>query len=82
MPLIWWYALWAVVGFVVAYAFAPRTESPQQKPASITDFNFPTADESRAIPVVFGTVRVADPNVVWYGDLRTRAIRKKGGGKK
>lgn len=59
----------------------PRTQSPQQKPASISDFNFPTADESRAVPVVFGTVKVADPNVVWYGDLTTRAIVKSGGKK-
>jgi len=30
--------------------------------------------------VIFGKVRVTGPNVVWYGDLNTIAI--KGGGKK
>lgn len=46
-------------------------------PSSLKDFNFPTADESRAVPVVFGTVNMDGPNVIWYGDLKTVKLTKK-----
>jgi hypothetical protein len=54
---------------------------PQPKPAGIGDFKVPTAEQDRTIPVVFGTVWITGPNVVWYGDLRSQPIKKKGGKK-
>ena len=41
----------------------------------------PTAEEGRDIPVLFGTREVKSANVVWYGDVRAVAIKKKGGKK-
>jgi len=66
-----------VVSIVVATSLAPKTEPP--KPASLEDFKLPTAEPGRSIPVVFGTVMVTGPNVVWYGDLYAARIRSKGG---
>ncbi len=63
----------------MSVALAPKP--PQPKPASLSDFDVPTAEEGRPIPVVFGTVTITGPNVIWYGNLRTEAIRKKGGKK-
>ncbi|MHC5134945.1 MAG: phage tail protein, partial [Planctomycetota bacterium] len=34
-------------------------------------------DEGRAVPIVWGTVRLNGPNIGWFGDLRTKAIKKK-----
>jgi len=68
-----------IVSAVLSYLLAPKP--PQPKPASLSDFNIPTADEGRPIPVVFGTVTVTGANVVWYGALRTTPIRKSGGKK-
>lgn len=45
--------------------------------ASLKDFSFPTADATRSIPVVWGTVKLDAPNVVWYGDLQSQQIYKK-----
>jgi hypothetical protein len=67
------------ISITVSIALAPKP--PQPKPASLADFDVPTAEEGRPIPVVFGTVTVTGPNVIWYGDLRTQAIRSKGGKK-
>lgn len=67
-----------VVSAIISYALAPKP--PQPKPAALEDFDLPTAEEGRAIPVVFGTVWLKGPNVLWYGDLRSEPIRK--GGKK
>jgi len=54
-------------------------EKPQA--ASLDDFSLPTAEEGRPIPVVFGTVLITGPNVVWAGDLKADPIKKKGGKK-
>ncbi len=67
-----------VLSAVVSAMLAPKPPVP--KKASLVDFDVPSAEQDRAIPVIFGKVRVTGPNVVWYGDLNTIAI--KGGGKK
>ena len=76
---MWWYAAVFVVALVVSYAMMPKPQS--QPPAGLGDIQAPTAEEGREIPVLFGTRDIEGPNVVWYGDLRTVAIKKKGGKK-
>lgn len=68
-----------IVSALISYALTPKPKPP--KPASITDFDVPTAEEGREIPVVFGELWIPDANVLWYGDLRSEPIRKKGGKK-
>jgi hypothetical protein len=51
---------------------APKPPVP--KSASLEDFNVPTAEQDRPIPVIFGTVTITGPNVVWYGDLYAEPI--------
>lgn len=74
---MWIQLLWALVFTVVAELLRPKPKGPRA--ASIDDIDFPTAEENRPIPVVFGTCKVAGPNVTWYGDLKTKAIKKDGG---
>lgn len=77
--MAWIYAIVFIVALVVSYSMIPK---PQTKPpAGLGDIKAPTAEEGREIPVLFGTRDLAGPNVVWYGDLRTEAIKKKGGKK-
>ncbi|GAB6175936.1 hypothetical protein JCM16814_08270 [Desulfobaculum senezii] len=64
---------------VVTYVTRPKPPKPKvhnAKAASIEDFDIPMAEEGRSIPVVFGRVIITSPSVVWFGDLRTRAIRR------
>lgn len=76
---MWWYIAVFVVALVVAYATMPKPQS--QPPEGLGDIKAPTAEEGREIPVLFGTRDLEGPNVVWYGDFRAVAIRKKGGKK-
>ena len=64
-----------IVSAVISAALAPKPKPP--KPASITDFDLPTAEEGREIPVVFGDVWITGPNVLWFGGLRSAPIKKK-----
>ena len=58
------------VGFtLLSGALRPRPRPSGPEPGGLGDFDVPTAEEGRAIPVVFGTVDLRSPNVVWYGDL-------------
>lgn len=68
-----------IISNIVSAALAPKPKPP--KPAALGDFDAPTAEEGRPIPVVFGTVWCKGPNVLWYGDLKSTAIKSKGGKK-
>ena len=58
-----YYIVALIVSSLISYALAPKPPTP--KPASITDFDVPVAEEGRPIPVVFGTVTLTGPNVLW-----------------
>ena len=66
-----------IFGLVFAYALlAPKPEFQDAKPAEEDDFKFPTAEEGKPISVLFGTRRVENPNIVWWGDLNSVAIKE------
>lgn len=50
----------------------------KQKPEAAQDLENPTADRSRPIPVVFGTVMVKGLNNLWFGDKQIRTHNVKG----
>lgn len=66
-----------LIAVVISIFTAPKPVTP--KPASLSDFDMPTAEPGRNLPVVFGTVLMRDPNVVWYGDFAYSKIRVKSG---
>jgi hypothetical protein len=75
---VWFFIAFAVL-LVATYAFAPKP--PTTPPAGLDTIKVPTAEEGREIPILFGTRIVRSANVVWYGDLRTKAIKSSGGKK-
>lgn len=77
--MFWVAALFFVGALVVAYTMAPKPET--LPPAGLDEVQAPTAEVGREIPVLFGRRKLEGPNVVWYGHLRTVAIKKKGGKK-
>lgn len=77
--MFWVQLILLVVSYIVSVALAPKP--PKPKPAALEDFDIPLAEQGRAIPVVFGTVIIKSPSVMWYGDLRTTAIKSSSGKK-
>lgn len=61
---------------VLGELLRPKVSQSSPKPAQLSDFNAPTATEDRAIPVIWGTVEISGPNVIWYGDLFVQPIEK------
>ncbi|RLE34432.1 MAG: hypothetical protein DRJ61_05195 [Acidobacteria bacterium] len=68
-----------IISVALQIMLAPRP--PKPKPATLSDFDIPTSDEDRPVPVVFGKVTITGANVVAYGDLASIPIVKKGGKK-
>lgn len=68
---MWFEVAYFVITLVLTIALAPRP--PNAKAATLTDFQLPTAEQGRSIPVIFGTVLITGSNCVWYGDLATVA---------
>jgi len=63
----------------VAYALGPKP--PQPEPGSLDDVGVATAEEGDSVGVVYGKPWVKKHNWTWYGDLRSKAIKSKGGKK-
>lgn len=77
---MWLYFAVFVVTLAASYALAPKS---QNAPApAVGEVDLPTAEEGRTIPVLFGTRPINGANVVWFGDLKTVAIKSKAEGKK
>ena len=70
---MWGFIVGFVLALVVTYALAPKPQS--QPPAGLEDIKAPTAEEGREIGVLFGCRELRGPNVVWYGNLKTKKIK-------
>jgi hypothetical protein len=82
MPILVILAIIAIILSVAAMVMSIMMQ-PQPLPpiaASLSDFQVPTAEEGRPIPVIFGTVLLKGANVIWYGDLRKDEIPAPEGG--
>lgn len=60
---------------IVAYIIMPKPKTP--KPEAAQNLENPTAEAGRPIPVVFGTVTVKGPNILWFGDKSVRTYKIK-----
>jgi hypothetical protein len=70
-----------LVSIAIQFLFAPKMKKPSSgfqgiKPAGLDEFKFPTAEEGRMIPVVFGTRFVGGSNVTMYANLSTKEIKE------
>ena len=62
----------SVASTILSALMQPRPLPPIA--ASLSDFQVPTAEEGRPVPVIFGTVLIKGANVIWYGDLKKEEI--------
>lgn len=75
-------AVVAAVGAVaLTLLFMPKPKA--RKNDAMDDFENPTAEAGRPVPVVFGTITVKGLNVLWFGNKQAQTYKTSaGGGKK
>ena len=66
-----------VAVYIISYALAGKP--PKPKPAALSDFKFPVAEEGTPQYVIFGDVWVEDWIVLGLDNFRVRAIKTSGG---
>jgi von Willebrand factor type A domain len=71
--LTFWNIVIAIGAFLLQLILMPKPQNA--KPASLDDFDAPTAEEGIEIPILFGTSVLKAPNVTWYGHLGVEAIK-------
>lgn len=76
-PFTWIYIIMMVISIAVSLAARPKSQN--QKPPAVAEFTVPTAQEGIDIQVLHGENWVEDPNVLFFGNLRTTPIKAKGG---
>ncbi len=71
------YVIIAIVLFLLQIFLTPKPKFENARPRGLGSFQVPTATEDRSVPIMWGTVDMKGPNVIWYGDLKVLAIRKR-----
>lgn len=61
---------------VISDLLRPKPKFDTPAPSALGDFQMPTAEYGRAVPVVYGECLLSGPNVTWFGDLRVDAIKE------
>jgi len=73
---MFWHIVLFVGALALSYALRPKMKVTHARPATAAEFQVPTAEEGREVPVLFGTRRITGPNVVWWGDLASTPIKR------
>lgn len=68
-----------VASLVISYLTRPKVKFDSPKHGTIEVNAIATAGVE--IPVLFGSREITGQNIVWWGDTRTKAIKKSGGKK-
>lgn len=60
---------------IIAYIIMPKPKTP--KPEAAKDLENPTAEAGRPVPVVFGSMLIKSPNILWFGEksMKTRKVK-------
>jgi hypothetical protein len=75
--MVAWFIVVAIAVAVAALSIVLLPHPKAPKPDSTTDFEDPTADAGRPIPVPFGTIMVKGLNVLWFGDKSVKTQKVK-----
>jgi len=62
----------AVAMLIISYLLTPKMKTPAQEEP---EFESPTVDAGKPICVVFGTVTIKDPNILFTGEKSTRKYK-------
>ena len=67
------------LSMAATYYLRPDTSAEKLRAASLSDFGAPRAVDGDALPLVYGTMRLRSPALVWFGDLVATPIVIPGG---
>ena len=78
---MWWAVAALVISVAASYVMSSQVAASTRSPSTLEDFDVPTAEDGKQMPVIFGTVTLKSSNIVWYGDLDYKEVKESSGGK-
>lgn len=72
--MVWGYVVWLVLSLAYNY-YANQQAQNSLQDAVAGDVEGTTVDAASPVPVLFGTRLMQQPNLVWYGDIKTEGIK-------
>lgn len=75
--IFWLPFLFFIATTVISELLRPKPKFDRPRPSALGDFQIPTADEDRCIPVPSGRCLVKGVNCFWYGNLKVVPMKKK-----
>jgi hypothetical protein len=73
----WGAFVYWIASLLVSELLRPKVKVEDAKAAGLDEVKMPVASSTKQTPVVWGKVRLREPNVVWYGDYSAVPIKKK-----
>jgi hypothetical protein len=68
-----------IVGLILLFAILTAKPGVERaRAAKLGDFNIPRAKYGDPVPIIWGTVKLQSPIVIWIGDYNPEPIKKKG----
>ena len=76
--------MWQLVAWIglTILSYLLRPKAAAQTTPTPGELEGTTVDAASPVPVLFGTREISNTNCVWYGDVKTTAIKSCGSGKK
>lgn len=68
-----------VASLIISYLTRPQPKFTNPKPGTVEATAI--AQAGADVPVLFGSRFITGQNIVWWGDTKSKAIKKKGGKK-
>lgn len=75
--MVGWFVVLLIAVAVQAVAYVLRPKVKQAKPEPAKSLDDPVAEAGLPIPVIFGTIRRTELNVLWYGDKSAKTYKVK-----
>lgn len=75
-PFSWVMLIVALASAVYSVCATASVKATSNDASTLEDFDMPTADDGKQMPVIFGTVTLKSSNIVWYGDLDYKKIEE------
>jgi len=70
---MWLFLLYAII--TIAFVlFAPKPTMPEAELPNLSKFQYPTADEGRVVPEIYGTILISGSNCFFASNLRNKII--------
>ena len=75
----WWLVAYWVSTLIVSELIRPKVRATDVSATNSDTVEMPQVSSTNPVPVVWGKVRVKEPNLVWYGDYLAIPIKKVAG---